>query len=295
MKDEYTFENESENEAAYTINNDFIENDNESPINASTSTFSQEDIDRHRNIKCGIINTVVSLGINSIPIVVSAIRNKKSGIPVKIEKGDVIKAAVSTAFPILETVDAAFLGNKLTNKYHLKDVRNVTNVVITYPAAHRALNEFVDKTIRNNETVVPVESSNAKAMAWLGVANLITPYITDKMTNNNLSVKQKLNSVIPLPLVGRFIGTVANKNPKLRDLYSTATNLVKFTSSGARSLGNAVRFKPNSTVNKATNSIASIADTIGDVLGVPRGNIGGYGGGYYGSSPYGTRWGGSKW
>ena len=188
-----------------------------------------------------------------------------------------------------------FLGNKLVNKYHLKDVRNVTNIAITYPAAHRALNEFVNKTIRNNETVVPVESSNATAMAWLGIANLVTPYVTDKMTNNNLSVKQKLNSVIPLPLVGRFIGTVANKNPKLRDLYSTATNLVKFTSSGARSLGNAVRSKPNSTVNKATNSIASIADTIGDVLGVPRGNIGGYGGGYYGSSPYGTRWGGSNW
>lgn len=295
MKDEYTFENESENEAAYTINNDFVENDNESTINTSTSYFSQENIDRHRNIKCGIINTVVSLGINSVPIIVSAIKNKKSGIPVKIEKGDIVKAAVSTAFPILETVDAAFLGNKLTNKYHLKDVRNVTNVVITYPAAHRALNEFVNKTIRSNESVVSVESSNATAMAWLGIANLITPYITDKMTNNNLSVKQKLNSVIPLPLVGRFIGTVANKNPKLRDLYSTATNLVKFTSSGARSLGNAVRSKPNSTVNKATNSIASIADTIGDVLGVPRGNIGGYGGGYYGSSPYGTRWGGSNW
>ena len=147
MKDEYTFENESENEAAYTISNDFVEND-ESPVNATTSSFSQEDIDRHRNIKCGIINTIVSLGINSVPIIVSAIKNKKSGIPVKIDKGDIVKAAVSTAFPILETVDAAFLGNKLTNKYHLKDVRNVTNIAITYPAAHRALNEFVNKTIR---------------------------------------------------------------------------------------------------------------------------------------------------
>lgn len=295
MKDEYTFENESENEAIYTASNDFVEVTDETTSSSNSTVFSQEAVDRHRGIKCGIINTILSAGINSIPIIVSAVKNKKDGLPVKIEKGDIIRAAVSTAFPIIETIDAAFLGNKLTNKFHLKDVRNVTNVVITYPAAHRALNEFVNKTIRNNESVVPTETSNATAMTWLGIANIVTPYVTDKLTNNDLTIKQKLNSVIPIPLVGRFIGTIANKNPKLRDLYSTATNLVKFTSSGARSLGNAVRSKPNSTVNKATNSIASIADTIGDVLGVPRGNIGGYNGGYYNGNPYGTRWGGSNW
>lgn len=294
MKDVYTFENASENEAVYANGNDFVETDDTS--SATNATFSQEIVDRHRGIKCGIINTIVSASINSIPIVVSAIKNKKAGIPVKIEKGDIIRAAVSTVFPVLETVDAAFLGNKLTNKFHLKDVRNVANIVTTYPAAHRALNEFVNKTIHKNESNVPVESSNATAMAWLGIANIVTPYVTDKLTNNDLTIKQKLNSVVPLPLVGRFIGTVANKNPKLRDIYSTATNLVRFTSSGARSLGNAVRSKPNSTVNKATNSIASIADTIGDVLGVPRGNIGGgYGSGYYGGRPYGSAWGGSNW
>lgn len=298
MKDVNTFEEASEAERPVS---DFVtgEESNE----GATRVIDPIAAERKRNIKCGIINTAISLGLNSIPIIVDTIKNKKNGIPNKINKVDVIRVAVTTAFPILETVDAAFLGNKLSDKFHLKDVRNVTNVVMTYPAAHQALNEFVNKTINNQtnegEAQVVQEKTDAVAKTLLGIGNVITPYLTNKFTDKNLTFMQKINSAVPIPLIGRVVRTAANRNPALQNLYQTGAGLISFAQGSSKALGNAVRAKPNSTINKATNTISTVADTIGDILGVSRNNglYNSYNGGY-GYSSYGSRWGsynGSNW
>lgn len=288
MKDAFIYEG-SETEPT-----DFAEN-----VTQTESTAKVVDpiaAERHRNIKCGIINTVISAGINSIPIIIDTVKNKKQGIPNKINKYDVIRLAVTTAFPILETVDAAFLGNKLTEKCHLKDIRNVTNLAMTYPAAHHALNEFMNKAVKKsdpNAANIPEEKSDATAKTWLGVANLITPYVTNKFTDSNLTFMQKINSTIPIPMVGGLVRRFARNNPAINNLYETGTGLIRFASGSAKSLTNAVRAKPNSTINKATSTVSTVADTLGDLLGVPRGNVGYSNFGYnnYGGSAWGrTNW-----
>lgn len=295
MKDVYTFEGTSESESA--VNGaDFVEQETTSKTKAKVvDPVVQE---RHRQIKCGVINTLATVGINSIPIIVQTIKNKKEGIPNKINKFDVIRTAVSTAFPILETVDAAFLGNKLEKTVHLKDVRNVVNIAMTYPAAHRTLNDLVNRTVQrtneNGQPIVETEKTDAGFRTCLGIANLLVPYFTNKFTDNNLTFMQKLGSAVPIPILGRGIRILAQRNPTLNNLYETGTGLLKVASGSAKSIGTAVRAKPNSVLNKATSTVSNVADTIGDILGVPRGNIG-YGGGYYNpyGGSYGTRWGSS--
>lgn len=297
MKDVNTFDGISEEERPVS---DFVTGD-ETENTSKATVVDPIAAERKRSIKCGIINTAISLGLNSIPIVIDTIRNKKQGIPNKINKTDIIRMAVTTAFPVLETIDAAFLNNNLSNKFHLKDVRNITNVVMTYPAAHQALNEFVNKTINNKdgEAQVVEPKTDALAKTWLGIGNIITPYITNKFTDENLTFMQKVNSAIPIPIIGRFIRTAASRNPDLQNIYQTGAGLISFAQGSSRALGNAVRAKPNSTINKATNTITNVADTIGDILGVSRNNgiYNNYGGGGYGYNSYGSRWGsyGSNW
>lgn len=289
MKDAFIYEG-SETEPT-----DFAETT--TTTESTTKTIDPIVAERHRNVKCGLINTAISVGINSIPIIIDSVKNKKQGIPNKINKTDIVRLAVTAAFPILETVDAAFLGNKLTEKCHLKDARNVVNLAMTYPAAHRALNDFMNKTAKKgdpNASQVPEEKTDAAAKTWLGIANLITPYVTNKFTDSNLTFMQKINSTIPIPMVGGLVRRFARNNPAINNLYETGTGLIRFASGSAKSLTNAVRAKPNSTINKATTTVSTVADTLGDLLGVPRGNVG-YGnfGGYnnYGGSAWGrTTW-----
>jgi len=294
MKDAYTFGKESEVEPEVKFmneNEDFVENESSATTQNNGTSFDPVVAARHRNIKCGLINTAISVGINAIPLVVDSVKNKKNGLPNKVNKSDVVRMAVSTLFPVLETVDAAFLNNKLSDKFHLKDIRNVTNMVMVYPAAHHAINKFVNKAIRKNDpTLVQLikESDDATAKMWFGTANLITPYLTNKFTDSNLTFMQKLNSILPVPILGRGIRALVSKNPAMANAYDAATGLIRFTSSTARSFNNAARAKPNSTINKATSTISSVADTIGDVLGVSRGNIG-YGG-VFNNGGYNSRW-----
>lgn len=297
MKDAYTFESQSENENGFNAA-DFVEEDTKETEKVVIDPLVAE---KRRKIKCGVINTVVSVGINSIPMVIQTVKNKRDGVPNKISKGDIIRTAVSAAFPILETIDAAFLGGKL-EKLHLKDVRNVANIAMTYPAAHRSLNDLVKRTIQKTngegQPVIQEEKTDAGFRTLLGIANLVTPYISDKFTDDKLTFMQKLTATLPLPLVGRGIRMIAQRNPALNNLYETGTGLIKFASGSAKQLGTAVRAKPNSTLNKATSTVSTVADTLGDLLGVPRGSVGygSYGNyGPYGNS-YGTRWGsGTAW
>lgn len=291
MKDAFIYEG-SETEPT-----DFAETSTSSTSESTTKIIDPIVAERHRNIKCGLINTAISVGINSIPIIIDTVKNKKQGIPNKINRTDIVRLAVTAAFPILETVDAAFLGHKLTEKCHLKDIRNVTNLAMTYPAAHRALNDFMTKTVKKGDqksSQVPEEKTDAAAKTWIGIANLITPYVTSKFTDSNLTFIEKINSTIPIPMLGGLVRRFARNNPAINNLYETGTGLIRFASGSAKSLTNAVRAKPNSTINKATTTVSTVADTLGDILGVPRGNVG-YSnfGGYnnYGSSAWGrTIW-----
>lgn len=295
MKDVYTFDGVSESE---NVNPDFVVED--APKTERKVVIDPIVQERHRRIKCGIINTIASIGINSIPMVVQTIKNKKSGIPNKINKFELTKTIVSAAFPILETVDAAFLGNKLSDKYHLRDVRNLANIAMTYPAAHESLNALINRSVqRSNGEATPIveENNGAGFKTCIGMANLLFPYFTDKFTDSNLTFMQKLSSAVPIPILGRGIRMIVSRNPTLNNLYETSTGLLKVASGTAKSLGTAVRAKPNSTLNKATSTVSNVADTIGDILGMPRGSIG-YGGGYYNpyGNNYGTRWGsGQVW
>lgn len=297
MKNEYTFDEASENEAMYTNKtSDFMESDNSSTESKVTVDPTKEI--RHRKIKCGIFNTLISAGINAIPIVTEMVKNKKNGIPNKINKIDVVKFVVSTAFPVLETVDAAFLNDKLSDKFRLKDVRNVTNIMMIYPAAHKALNDFVKKTVNaNNGQAVVEEKTDATARTWLGIANLVTPYVTDKMTNKDLSVGQKFKSVLPVPILGRLIRVATRNNPELQKIYDSGTDLIRFASSASHSIGNmgAVRSKPNSTINKSVSTVSNIADTLGEFVGISRGGYGfnGYGNNFNGG--FNNGYGSSYW
>lgn len=293
MKDVYTFEENSEPEKTMS---DFVTGEETKTSSTKSTVIDPLIAAKKRNIKCGLINTAISVGLNSIPIIVNVVKNKKQGVPNKVNRVDIIRLAVSTAFPILETVDSAFLDNKLTDKYHLKDVRNLTNIAMTYPAAHQALNDFVNKSINKQEnaengTLIQQEKNTAMPMMILGIGNIVTPYITNKFTDENLTFIQKLNSAIPIPFLGRIVRTVAHKNPALENIYQTGASIINVAQSSSRMLGNAVRSKPNSTLNKATSTVANIADTVGDILGVQRvggGMYGNYGG--YNYNNYGSRW-----
>lgn len=292
MKDSFTFEDKSEEMQDFAFN----EEANQNVTDKIADTVKAE---RHRQIKCGLINTAISIGLNSIPLISSAVKNKKAGIPNKINKYDIIRLAVTTVFPVLQTVDVAFLNNKLTEKFKLNDIRNVTNVVMAYPAAHKALGEFVTRvnTPKEERQNISAEKTDAFGKTLLAAANLFTPYVTEKLTDNNLTIMEKINRILPIPIIGSTIRWFAGKNPQINNLYQTGTGLIKFASGSAKSLGNAIRSEPGSTLNKTTSAISTIADNINQILGAPNGNVGyggygtysgGYNGGYYGGP---SRWG----
>ena len=303
MIEENTFESATEQEYAEK----YVIQDDEDIVGGNINEQPEQAIDmaRKQRIKTNLIVAGTTIVFNAIPIIIEHFKHRKDPVPYKCNKSNFVRLGISSLIPILSTVDDLMLNGKIQNKVPLSDIGNIVNIVSAYPAAHKSLNDFVTNVVRTNSNKQPIPTDpSVTHSAWVGVANIAAPYIVGKLTNDNLSFGEKVNSTIPLPIVGRFIRTFMMRDPNLARVYDVGTNVVRAASGINRSIGSAVRPSQGSTVNKAIDKANGLLDTASELMGLGRGNSGygnnnrgnyGNGGGGYNSYDRFGGGGGSRW
>ena len=92
---------------------------------------------------------------------------------------------------------------------------------------------------------------------------------------------------------GGLIKKAARLNPKTRQVYDVGTAVVQMASYGNKTLSNAVRSSPQSTLNKTSSTINGVLNAAQDLFGMRGGGYGGgYGGGFNNGYGPGSRWNG---
>lgn len=244
--------------------------------------------------KSAIANLIFTSVVTVAPIVTDYIKCKKEQRPFELKKDHVVSAVVKNTMPIIEVADATILKGKISEKVPLSDIRNISNLIMVYKPVKNIVNNYTTNIVRRNEGLPPIEEcSNDTKDAILGTAQLIMPYITTKFSDDKMKFKDKIQSILPIPVIGHVVKTIATRNPALRRAYDMSTSLLRVASGATRSINNAVRSSPNSSINKATNSIGNIIDTASELIGSSRGYIGSSD--FYGRSANSYYNGGSSW
>lgn len=303
-----TFGNNTDNEAIENASYEVVDGSPDDTGRGDTPGYKPYDSEEERSnivkrqrVKTNLFTTGTTIVFNSLPIVVDKIKHRKDTVPYKINKLQLGRLLISSCIPLLKTVDDFALKGKIQEKIPLSDIGNVVNIVAAYPATHKTINNFVTNLSRekSNKPKLPIDKSVTMA-AWTGTANIIAPYIVNKLTDNNLSFGEKINSVIPIPIAGRFIKQFMTRNPELARAYDVGTNVVRAANGINRSVGGAVRPSSGSIVNKTIDTTSSVLDTVSGLLGMGK-NSNGYGrngggytqGGYNSFDSYGynkSRW-----
>lgn len=293
MVTEDIFENNEEQKSS-----DFVEG----TVIYDTEVSEQETVNdaikqKKKAVKSDVISAVASLVISATPIITDAMNRRREPVPYKIKGSDIARVVVSSAIPLLKVVDTVALNGKINNTmseklpFNLNDVRNVVNLVTTYPAVHTMARTTMENISNKENGQVKTEFPyGCVRNTVLGTINLIAPYVVEKFTDDDLTVREKITSVMPLPLLSNTIRRVCSLNPATKNIYDVTRSVVQPLSSLNKSLTSAVRPSGNSTLNKTSSTINGILDTVGDVMGVARGGNG-YGYGGYNNN----NWGGGRW
>lgn len=281
-----------------------IFNDNTTDFAESETVYTTNAADEaaaklhKRAVKADVISAVTSVAISAAPMVMDIFRHRKDPTPYKVHGGDIARIAVSAVIPTIKAVDTAAFNGKLQKTisektpFTFNDIRNVANLVQLYPSAHVVMKNLMENSMNASSGKPRVEAPvGAKSAMLMNTVNLLTPYVVDKMTNEDLSFTEKVSSFMPIGMIGPWVKRLASSNPKARQIYDVTQAVVNVASVGNKAISGATRSNPNSTLNKTSNQIGGILDAVQDLTGMSHGGYG-YNNNYYGGNGWnnGSRW-----
>lgn len=286
--------NTATDESQITYSDDFAYDSNDQAYGNPVHTEDDLAVLRKRKIKSDVGSLIATIGINALPIISKLVKHRNDEIPYRINSGDLVRLGTLSIVPAIQAIDTVCNKGRIQEMmetktpFKMSDVRNVVNIVTTYPAAHRYLTNFMGNVVRNTEGKQVIETnSTIKRDTLLGCATTLAPYVIDKFSDESMTFAQKLGSVVPVKIFGGWVRRLADANPTTRRLYDGFTAVVNVASVGNRELGN-LATKANKGQNKsAQNAFGAVLDVVQDMTGMSRGRVGGY----YDNDRYG----GSRW
>lgn len=248
-----------------------------------------EEIERKKLMKTNIYSFITTGIINSVPIVIDSIKQKKTSGVTNVSKNSIIKLVSSLVIPAISVIDSTVLNNKIDNTlrtkagFRLSDVRNVVNIVQSYPSTHSVITNYVTNIKEQSKGHPTVELLPAvKKDAIVTNLTTIAPYIVDKFTDSNLSFAEKCSAVLPIKIFGGMVKRFASTDPRLQAGYNVLTSAVNVVDFTNKTMGSAVRSNNSGIKSNVGSTVGSAVDLIHDMLGQNRGNISRYGmGGTY--------------
>lgn len=249
-----------------------------------------EEIERKKLMKTNIYSFITTGIINTVPIIIDSIKQKKTTGVTKVSKNSIIKLVSSLVVPAISVIDSTVLNNKIDNTlktkvgFRLSDVRNVVNIVQSYPSTHNVITNYVTNIKEQSKGHPTVELLPVvKRDAIVTNLTTIAPYIVDKFTDSNLTFVEKCSAVIPIKIFGGLVKRFVSTNPKLQAGYNVLTSAVNVVDFTNKTMGSAVRSNNSGIKSNVSSTVGSAVDLIHDMLGQNRGNISRYGmgGNYY--------------
>lgn len=277
---------------------DFVETNEQ--YGTPFSPQDESEILRKRKIKSDVGSLIATIGINALPIITDAFRHRKDETPYRLNSTDVVRLGISALVPAIQALDTVCNKGRIQEKmeqkvpFTMSDIRNVTNIILTYPSAHRYVKNFMGNVVRNTQGIQVVDTSEStKREALLGFATIVAPYVVDKFSDESMTFTQKVSSVVPVKIFGSWVRRIADLNPKTRRIYDGVTAVVNVASVGNRELGNLATKSSRGQNRSAQNAFGAALDVIQDMTGMSRGRVG-YGGDFYDNGYRGSRWGGAS-
>lgn len=269
--------------------------DDDSEYGTPFAPAEDETVVFKRKVRSDIYTVVSNIGINAFPILVDAFKHRHDETPYKIPTSDIIRVGVGAIVPTIQLADTLWNKSRIQNTiedktpFKLSDIRNLVNIIQAYPAAHRALSNFMENVSRSTESKQQIDlNSRVKRDTYVGIATVISPFISDKFSDERMSITQKISSIIPIKMFGGFVRRIADTNPTLRRGYDAMTAIVKVADFGNQTIGSAVKTN-NGVARNVQNQLGSALELIQDVTGMSRNRLSRYGS-YddYGSSRWNT-------
>ncbi len=261
--------------------------ENEESINVDAELENLKREKKHK-IKSDVFSLIASAAINALPMVLETIKHRKDPTPYKCKKSDVFRFGTSLILPSIQVLDTVALNCKIQNTIKEKtpftfgDIRNVVNVVQSYPSTHTVLRNYFSNISRqaNGEQQVIVDDTSKRDM-FVSLANTISPYIVDKMTDDRFSVMERFSSILPMKMFGGLVRKFVSTDPKLQQGYDLVTGCIRVADFSNNTFNKAIRSN-NGMRNNQSNSFSTIIDAMQDITGMTRGNISRFNDGYYG-------------
>ena len=248
-----------------------------------------------RKKKAALTSAIVTTGVNAIPVIADVFKHRKDPTPYRVNKNDLLCLGIASAFPVFQAVDTiAFSGKcqakideKLKGIISFNDIRNIVNLVNLYTPAHALIKKTMDQATAkaNGMQIIPIDSFT-KTRAAIGLTTLVTPFVADRLTDDSKSIAARIGSILPIPFIGSIVRSVVSKsnNTKVQGVYQIANAAINVANNANRTLTPAVRATSyGNTANKMSSELDTALNLASQLLGSPRGSIGGgmYNGGNY--------------
>ena len=245
--------------------------------------------------KATLTSAIVTTGVNAIPVITDIFKHRKDPTPYHVNKNDLVCLGIASALPVFQAVDTIAFNGKCQDKIDEKlngvitfnDIRNIVNLVNLYTPAHALIKKTMDQATAkaNGMQVMPIDSFT-KTRAAIGFTTLVAPFIADKLSDDSKSIAARIGSILPIPFIGSIVRSVVSKsnNTKVQGVYQIANAAINVANNANRTLTPAVRATSyGNTANKMSSELDTALNLASQLLGSPRGNIGGgmYNGGNY--------------
>ena len=249
----------------------------------------------NRKKKATLTSAIVTTGVNAIPVITDIFKHRKDPTPYHVNKNDLVCLGIASALPVFQAVDTIAFNGKCQDKIDEKlngvitfnDIRNIVNLVNLYTPAHALIKKTMDQATAkaNGMQVMPIDSFT-KTRAAIGFTTLVAPFIADKLSDDSKSIAARIGSILPIPFIGSIVRSVVSKsnNTKVQGVYQIANAAINVANNANRTLTPAVRATSyGNTANKMSSELDTALNLASQLLGSPRGNIGGgmYNGGNY--------------
>lgn len=240
-----------------------------------------------RKKKAALTSAIVTTGVNAIPVIADVFKHRKDPTPYRVNKNDLLCLGIASALPVFQAVDTIALGGKCQAKIDEKlngvisfnDIRNIVNLVNLYTPAYALIKKTMDQATAkaNGMQIIPIDSFT-KTRAAIGFTTLVTPFVADRLTDNSKSISARIGSILPIPFIGSIVRSVVSKsnNTKVQGVYQIANAAINVANNANRTLTPAVRATSyGNTANKMSSELDTALNLASQLLGSPRGNIGG--------------------
>ena len=260
----------------------------------TTETSNVDFAKKHRR-KADLTTALITTGVNALPIISDIFKHRKDPTPYRVNKNDLVCFGIASALPIFQAVDTVAFGGKCQDKINEKlkgvvtfnDIRNLVNLVNLYAPAHDLIKKTMDQASAkaNGTPVIPIDSFT-KTRAAIGFTTLVTPFIADRLSDDSKSLMSRVGSILPVPFIGsivrRFVSS--SNNSKVQGIYQLGVTALNVANSANKSLTPAVRATHfGNTANKVSSELDTALNFASQLLGAPRGSIGG---GMYGNNGF---------